>query len=92
MSGDTGTPLDLLLAYGPLGVIVVLFIIGWIVPRRTVDQKDAEILRLQRLFEDEVMPMAKTYAETMQHTTGVMEQASRALTIQAALEERMRQQ
>jgi hypothetical protein len=62
----------LLLGYGPLGLVVLGFITGWIVPGSVVKKKDAEIERLQGLFESQVFPMAQTYASTMAQATTVM--------------------
>jgi len=75
----TNDPVTILLAYGPLGVMAILFIFGWIVPKKTVDQKDLEIARLQTLFTDEVIPMVKTYTETMTRVTENLEQSTQAL-------------
>jgi hypothetical protein len=65
--------------YGPLGLIVLAFIMGWIVPGPVAKKQDDEIKRLQRLFEEKVIPMAEKYAETMAHTNSVLEKALEAL-------------
>lgn len=62
--------------YGPLGLIVIGFLTGWIVPGPQVKSKDAEIKRLQSLFEDQVVPMTQTYATTMAGTTKTLEQVA----------------
>jgi len=72
-------PFGIILDYGLIGAILILFLIGWIVPKKTVDQKDAEILRLQHLFTDEVIPMVKTYTETMTKVTSNLEESTEAL-------------
>jgi hypothetical protein len=82
----TEDPASALLTYGPLGVMVVLFIFGWIVPKSTVRQKDEEIARLQRLFTDEVIPMVKTYTETMTRVTENLEQSTKALQVLADIQ------
>ena len=80
MVTDTpSTPVDYFAQYGPLGLMVVGFLTGWIVPGPVAKQKDAEIVRLQHLFEDRVLPMAETYAATLAETNRVMERALRAL-------------
>ena len=66
-------PFVQLTTYGPLGLIVLGFITGWIVPGPQAKQQAAEISRLQDLFESEVLPMAKTYAETIAEVTSVLE-------------------
>lgn len=66
-------PFTSLTQYGPLGLMVLGFLTGWIVPGPTAKAQAAEITRLQTLFEGEVLPMAKTYAETMAQVTTVLE-------------------
>lgn len=66
-------PFSQLTTYGPLGLTVLGFLTGWIVPGPQARQQAAEIARLQGLFEDEVLPMAKTYAETIAEVTNVLE-------------------
>lgn len=65
--------------YGPLGLFVLAFMLGWIVPGPVAKQKDEEIQRLQRLFEDEMLPMAKTYAETLATNTKALDQVTKIL-------------
>jgi hypothetical protein len=72
--GVTIDPIQSLTQYGPLGLIVLGFITGWIVPGPAVKAKDAEIKRLQALFEDQVVPMTQTYATTMAQTTEVLKE------------------
>lgn len=72
-------PLLSLTQYGPLGLMVLGFLSGWIVPGPAAKQKDAEIARLQGLFEDQVLPMASEYARTMADATRVLENAINAL-------------
>jgi hypothetical protein len=66
-------PVSMFAQYGPLGLMVLGFLTGWIVPGPVAKQKDVEIGRLQALFENEVLPMAKTYAETMAETSRVLD-------------------
>jgi len=68
-----GDPFTQLTTYGPLGLMVLGFLTGWIVPGPQAKQQTAEIARLQALFEHEVLPMAKTYAETIAEVTSVLE-------------------
>jgi len=71
--------------YGPLGLMVLGFITGWIVPGPAVKAKDAEIRRLQSLFEDQVVPMTQTYATTMAQTTEVLKEITPVLSRAADL-------
>lgn len=73
LASTDGDPLVSLTQYGPLGLMVLGFLTGWIVPGPTAKQKDVEIVRLQTLFEQEVLPMTKTYAETMRETARVLD-------------------
>lgn len=72
VSSDPSDPFSLLLGFGPLGLMVLGFITGWIVPGSTHKKAEAEVARLQRLFDDQVFPMAQTYASTMATATQVM--------------------
>lgn len=80
LSAADPDPLASLTQYGPLGLMVLGFLTGWIVPGPTAKAQAAEITRLQTLFEHEVLPMAKTYAETMGQVTTVLEKVLVALT------------
>jgi hypothetical protein len=60
-------------------LFVLAFILGWIVPGPVVKQKDDEIKRLQRLIEEELIPMAKRYAETMALITPALDKVMEAL-------------
>lgn len=71
--------------YGPLGLMVLGFVTGWIVPGPAVKAKDAEIKRLQALFEDQVVPMTQTYATTMAQTTEVLKEITPVLSRAAEL-------
>ena len=83
-------PYSLILGTGVTGAVLILFITGLIVPRSTVTQKDAEILRLQTLFTDEVIPMVKTYTETMTTVSTNLEESTEALRTLAEIQrERM---
>ena len=62
---DAGTSLDLnaLIQYGALGVIVVLFVLGKIVPSSTLHDRDARIAsleadnaRMRQAMEEKVIP------------------------------------
>ena len=83
-------PLGIILGTGVTGAVLLLFIVGLIVPRSTVTQKDEEIHRLQTLFTDEVIPMVKMYTETMTQVTHNLEESTEALRTLADIQrERM---
>lgn len=61
----TGATLDLntLVQYGALGVIVVLFVAGKIVPSKTLEERERRLAqledenaRLRKAFEEQVIP------------------------------------
>lgn len=61
-----------LITYGPLGIFVFLFIIGWIVPKPTHDRvlQDNERLHteneiLRKSLEDRILPAAIRLADTI---------------------------
>lgn len=62
------SPLDSLVQYGPLGLMVLGFITGWIVPGPMARRLEAENARLTRLIEDKLLPMTETYGSTLQRT------------------------
>lgn len=62
----------LLTTYGPLGIFVLLFIIGWIVPKPTHDRvlQDNERLHaenenLRKSLEERILPTAIRLADTI---------------------------
>lgn len=75
----SGDPLGVILGTGVTGAVLLLFIFGLIVPKSVVTEKDKEIVRLQNLFTDEVIPMVKTYTETMTLVTSNMAESTEAL-------------
>ena len=79
-------PLGIILGTGVAGAVLVLFIFGLIVPKAAVTQRDEEIHRLQTLIDDEVLPMVKTYAETMSRNTDAIEQSTEALRVLADIQ------
>lgn len=46
-------PITWLVASGPIGVILVLIMLGWLEPKRAVDRLEIERDRLQRALEKE---------------------------------------
>jgi hypothetical protein len=72
-------PTSMLLGYGPLGLVVIGFLTGWLVPGTQLKKSEAETARLQRLFDDQVFPMAQTYASTMAQATVVLHDVTEEL-------------
>lgn len=72
MQAVASTPESILLGYGPLGLVVLGFITGWIVPGHQLKKRDEEVARMQKLFDDQVFPMVQTYATTMAQATQVI--------------------
>lgn len=66
-------PVEYLLQYGPLGLVVIGFLTGWIVPGYHAKSLEAENRRLTALFEGKMLPMIETYAATLDRATSVME-------------------
>lgn len=89
-------PLGPLLQYGVLGLVVVAFITGWIVPGPQAKALAAENLRLSQLIEGKLFPMFEQYAKTMERAAAALEKASDAMDRQAERErtayERQREQ
>ena len=72
------------LQYGVLGLVVVGFITGWIVPGYQAKQLLAENARLTRLIEDKVLPMAETNAVTLDRAATALERAAEAIATATA--------
>ena len=72
-------PFGALLQYGVLGLVVVGFITGWIVPGYQAKQVVADNQRLTALIEGKLLPMIETNAAALERATGVMEKATSAL-------------
>jgi hypothetical protein len=72
---DTGSTVDGLsnyLSYGPLGLMVLGFLTGQLVPGRTYKRTEDENDRLRRLIEDKLLPL-------VEQNTSVTEEAIRVL-------------
>lgn len=78
----SGTGLDLgtgLLTYGPLGVMVVGFMFGYIIPgpthKRVVDEND----RLRTLIDDKVWPTINDATSALRESTDTVRETVRLL-------------
>lgn len=72
-------PLTPLLQYGVLGLVVLGFATGWIVPGPTAKAYAAENARLSALIEGKLLPMSEQYAATMERAAIALEKSSEAL-------------
>lgn len=80
VEGSTGTdPVAILLNYGPLGMVVLGFILGWIVPGPTAKQLVEENRRLNALIETVLLPMIEKDGATLERVAGAMEKNTAAL-------------
>jgi hypothetical protein len=76
-TGSTGSVGDFV-QYGVLGLVVIGFLTGWIVPGPTAKQLLSENQRLSALVE-KVIPVAVTYAATMEKSNAALEKAAEAI-------------
>jgi len=74
-----GNPVEYLLQYGPLGLVVIGFLTGWIVPGYHAKSLEAENRRLTALFEGKLLPMIETNGATLDRANSAMEKSAAAL-------------
>jgi hypothetical protein len=72
-------PLSSLIQYGVLGIVVIGFITGWIVPGPQAKQLIEENKRLTALIENKLLPMSEQYAVALDRSAVVMDKATTAL-------------
>lgn len=72
-------PLATLVQYGVLGLVVLAFITGWIVPGPQAKQLIEENKRLNQLIETRLLPMSEQYAASQEKTAIVMDKCTVAL-------------
>jgi hypothetical protein len=72
-------PVEYLLQYGPLGLMVLGFLTGWIVPGYHAKSLEAENRRLTALFEGKLLPMIETTVVALDKATSAMEKSAAAL-------------
>lgn len=76
------------LQYGVLGLVVLGFITGWIVPGPQAKALAAENTRLSAVIEGKLFPMLEQYASTMERAASALERSAEALDHQAGQRER----
>lgn len=72
-------PIAPFLQYGVLGLVVVGFATGWIVPGPQAKALAAENARLSALIEGKLLPMTETYAAALERAAIAMEKTTEAL-------------
>ena len=63
LEGSVVPPADVvtsLVQYGPAGLVVLLFVIGWIIPKPGAERLDQEVKRWRELYESERAAHAET--------------------------------
>lgn len=76
-------PITPFLQYGVLGLVVVGFATGWIVPGPQAKALAAENTRLSALIEGKMFPMFEQYAATMERAAIALEKSAEAMDRQA---------
>lgn len=82
----TTDPVSNFLQYGVLGLVVIGFATGWIVPGPQAKALAAENTRLSGLIEGKLFPMFEQYAGTMERAAMALEKSADALDRQAERE------
>lgn len=85
---STSDPVEGLLQYGVLGLVVIGFATGWIVPGPQAKALAAENARLSAVIEGRLFPMFEQYATTMERAASALEKSAEAMDRQAARESR----
>ena len=78
-STGSSPSIESFLQYGVLGLVVIGFLTGWIVPGPQAKQLISENQRLTALLEKEVIPMSATFAATMDRSNSALEKAALAM-------------
>lgn len=89
IAADSATDVGQFLQYGVLGLVVVGFITGWIVPGYQAKNMAAENARLLGLFENKLFPLIESSAEALGRASVAMEKSADALnkrTVDEAIE------
>lgn len=76
-------PVSNFLQYGVLGLVVIGFATGWIVPGPQAKALAAENARLTGLIEEKIFPMLGQYAATMERAAVALERSAEAMDRQA---------
>lgn len=72
-------PIANLIQYGVLGIVVIGFITGWIVPGPTAKQLIAENKRLNDMIEAKLLPLIEKSAAALERSAITMDKATSAL-------------
>lgn len=75
-------PVANLIQYGVLGIVVIGFIFGWIVPGPTAKQLISENTRLNDMIEAKLLPMIERSAAALERSAIVMDKATTAMDMQ----------
>lgn len=78
-AAGTAEPIASLLQYGVLGLVVVGFITGWIVPGPTAKALAVENARLSALIEGKLFPMLEQYAANQEKSASALERSAEAM-------------
>lgn len=82
----SGDSISNFLQYGVLGLVVIGFITGWIVPGPQAKALAAENARLSALIEGKLFPMFEQYTGTMERAAMALEKSADAMDRQAERE------
>ena len=69
-----------------LGLVVLGFATGWIVPGPQAKALTTENARLSALIENKLLPMSEQYAATMEKAASALEKSAEALDRRAELD------
>jgi hypothetical protein len=72
-------PFQLLLQYGVLGLVVIGFATGWIVPGVQAKALDAENKRLTAVIEGKLFPMLESYGASQDKANTALTKATDAM-------------
>lgn len=74
-------PLSILLGYGPLGIVVIGFIVGWIVPGSQYKSLAEENRRLQAIITDTLFPLIDKAASNTERGNATNERVTEVLEL-----------
>lgn len=66
---------DRLLNFGVLGIVVILFVTGWIVTGAQYKKLDQKHEELQQFFQETVVPLLERSTKALENNTRVMKSA-----------------
>lgn len=74
-------PLSILLGYGPLGIVVIGFIVGWIVPGSQAKSLAEENKRLVAIITDTLFPLIDKAASNTERGNATNERVTEVLEL-----------